>query len=42
MKKEFKGNTKKVGKGSNRRTEDPKKVRTNWDDIKGFSKSKFK
>lgn len=31
-----------AGKGDNRRPEDPKKVRTNWDEIKGFKKSKFK
>ena len=32
---------KKYGKGSGRRRENPKKVRQNWDDIKGFKKSKF-
>ncbi len=42
MKKEFKGNSNKPGKGSNRRPEDPKKVRINWDGIKGFGKSKYK
>jgi hypothetical protein len=42
MKKEFKGNRKTYGKGSNRRPEDFRKVRTRWDDIKGFQKSKFK
>jgi hypothetical protein len=30
------------GKGSERREEDPKKIWKNWDDIKGFKKSKFK
>lgn len=33
---------KKYGKGSGRRKEDPKKVRTNWEEIKGFKKGKFK
>ena len=33
---------KKYGKGSKRRKEDFKKILTNWDDIKGFGKSKFK
>lgn len=42
MKKEFKGNAKKVGKGSERRKEDFRKVQTHWDFIKGFGKSKFK
>lgn len=30
------------GKGSKRRKEDLKKVRKNWDGIKGFKPSKFK
>lgn len=30
-----------AGKGSDRRKENPKKVRANWDAIKGFKKSKF-
>jgi stalled ribosome alternative rescue factor ArfA len=34
--------TKKYGKGSGRRKEDPKKVRTNWEEIKGMRPSKFK
>ena len=32
----------KSGKGSGRRKEDPKKVRSNWDNIAGFKPSKFK
>jgi hypothetical protein len=31
-----------LGKGSKRRLENPKKVRDNWDQIKGFRKGKFK
>lgn len=42
MKKEFPSNKKVYGKTSKRRPEDPKKIRSNWDDIKGFGKSKFK
>jgi hypothetical protein len=34
--------TKKFGKGSNRRKEDIKKLRTNWEEIKGMRPSKFK
>jgi len=34
--------TKTYGKLSKRRVEDPKKVRVNWDEIKGFKPSKFK
>jgi hypothetical protein len=30
------------GKGSNRRKENIKEVRKNWDEIKGFKPSKFK
>ena len=30
------------GKGSNRRKENIKAVRKNWDEIKGFKPSKFK
>jgi hypothetical protein len=30
-----------AGKGSGRRQEDPKKVRKNWNGIKGFRPSKF-
>ena len=30
------------GKTSKRREEDPKKVRVNWDEIKGFKPSKYK
>lgn len=30
-----------AGKGSGRRQEDPKRVRKNWDGIKGFRPSKF-
>ena len=33
---------KSYGKGSGRRKEDIKKVRTNWDEISGFKPSKFK
>ena len=33
---------KTYGKLSKRRPEDPKKVRTNWNEIKGFKPSKFK
>ena len=33
---------KTYGKTSKRRREDPKKVRTNWDEVKGFRPSKFK
>ncbi len=29
------------GKGSDRRKEDPKKIRVNWGEIKGFRKSKY-
>jgi hypothetical protein len=42
MKKEFKGNRKQYGKGSNRRPENFRKVRDNWDDVVGFRPSKFK
>lgn len=41
MKKEFKGNKKQSGKGSERRKEDFRKVQSNWDEIKGFRPSKF-
>jgi len=34
--------TKQYGKGSSRRKEDIKKVRDNWDNIKGMKPSKFK
>ena len=38
MKKEFKSNTKKFGKGSNRRPEDFKKVQSNWGEINWHNK----
>lgn len=31
-----------AGKGSKRRKENPKKVRQNWNNIKGFRASKYK
>lgn len=40
MKKEFKGN-REAGKGSKRRKEDFRRVRTHWENIKGFRPSKF-
>lgn len=43
MNNEIKPPQQKVyGKTSKRRQEDPKKVRKNWDDIKGFRPSKYK
>jgi hypothetical protein len=37
-KKEFKGNRKTYGKGSNRRPENFKQLRANWDDINWHNK----
>ena len=41
MKKEFKGNVKKYGKGDERRVENFRSIQANWDGIKGFRPSKF-